>query len=94
MRYNKPVILTMMCQHNISHGTWIDSSLMMRWLQVTRPTALDVLNEYHKAGYLEKRTTKYRSNAVKYFYRPVRSIFAAYRRGDYTEQYHQAMAGF
>lgn len=94
MRYNKPVLMTLMCQHNISTGLWVDAKLVMRWLRCSKPTALDVLNELTVAGYLERMTTVHRPNARKYFWRPKKSIFDKYRRGEYREAYLTYMSGF
>lgn len=92
VKHNPHVFMTYCCQHCINTGLMVDARIVMRWMRVSKPTALDILNEYTEKGYLERFTTQHRPNAVKYNYRPQKSVFTAYRKGEYRNAYLQFMS--
>lgn len=87
MRYDYQVLMTLICQHEISTGHMITARDLMRWARCTKPTAINILDEYVERGFLDKTQQRWRSNSVVFYYRPKQAIFAAYRRGDYRERY-------
>ena len=94
MRYNTPVLMSLMCQHAINTGKMVDARQLQRWMSCSKPTALSILDEYTERGYLDRFVTQHRPNARKHHYRPKKSIFKAYRRGEYRDAYKQWINGF
>lgn len=89
---NPHVFMTLCCQHCINTGLMVDAKVVMRWLRVTRPTALKYLDEYTERGYLDRFRTQWRPNTPKFEYRPKKSVFSLYRRGKFRDDYKLFMA--
>ena len=87
LRYQAHVLLSMCCQHCVATGKMVTAKDVQRWCQCSKKTALSILSDYVKSGHLEKFSQRWRSNAVQYNFRPLKSVFNDYRNGIYKDQY-------
>lgn len=87
VQHNKPVFLSLCCQHCISTNGFVETKHIQNWLQVSRATAIKIGDYFVTSGHMTRETQKWRSNAVKYYYKPVQSVFTSFRRGEFRDEY-------
>lgn len=81
-------IATVVGQSEIVFGKPVFVADIAPMLGVTKPTAQKFLDRMVELGYLDKRTIRYRSNAVKYEYRLTKSAYNRHQDGVFREGYN------